>query len=822
MRLRIPFAAFLVVGSLLFAPTASAQLDITSIDPPTGEAGSTLGITIYGGADCVFSAIASQISFEPATGITHTDSVLLASSVISAQITIPDDVQPGLQSVSVTALGSDCFGQDVFEVTCTGCQQARLVSASPQAANFAQTLALTVRGQGTSFDENSELTFSGTGITVDDLTAQDATTLVATITIAAAGINLSGLRDLTVTTGAEVAEGAELFEVLCDDCTQPRLLSVSPGLARVGELVDVTVVAVDTAFDQTSSLSFSEDGIQVDNLVVVDATNLTASLTIAADANEGLRDVTVTTDAEVASGVGLFEVVCDNCSTARIVSVSPDEAYPGTVPQVSITGEGTQFDGSSQVAFAPSGVQVTNLTPISETLLVADLTIEADASLGPRSITVTTGAEQASGADLFAIVEQPLELIPESGLQGQTVPSLTLTGGAGGYTAVTAVDLGEGVAIGGFNAPDDSTLVLSAVNIAIDAPVGRRDLSLSMPGGDRSIPEAFAVLQGAATQLLSISPDHADRGHPGLALELSGENTHFDAQQVELTFSGQGVTATNEQAADATHLSARVRIDTSASEDARDVRVQVGGACDWLMPSACERTELAAAFTVTAPGSLDSADPSELEADGDVDVSISATDGQFVSDNTQLVFEPSDGIEVLSILVTSPDQLVASLRLSADASGVARDVTAVTGTEVAFGQSLVDVHNPQIGSITPAAGFQGTLVRVLIVGIDLPFSAASTVQIDAAGVTVGDVVFDPEYPDRITTGFTIADEAIPGSRQVTVAAGEVSATSVFTVMERPDPSKEGCGCAAEPTGTAWLGLGLLALFGLRFRIARRR
>jgi MYXO-CTERM domain-containing protein len=363
---------------------------------------------------------------------------------------------------------------------------------------------------------------------------------------------------------------------------------------------------------------------------------------------------------------------------------------------------------------------------------------------------------------------------------------------------------------------------LSAVNIATDAPVGRRDLNLSLPGGDRLIPEAFAVLQGGATLLVSISPDHADRGHPGLTLELSGENTHFDAQQVDLSFSGQGITATNEQAIDGTQLSAQVRIDTSAAEDARDMRVQVGGACDWMMPAPCESVELAAAFTVTTPGSLDSADPTELEADGDVDVSISATDGQFVTDITQLFFEPADGIEVLSINVTGPDQLLASLRLSADASGAARDVTAVTGTEVAFGQGLVDVHNPQIERITPAAGFQGTLVPVLIIGIDLPFSANSTVEIDGAGCTVAAVVFDPEWPDQITTEFTITDEAAPGNRQVTVVAGAVSATSVFTVMERPEPPKEGCGCAARPTGTAWFGLVFLALFGLRFRIAHRR
>ncbi len=814
-----PMAFMALVALLLAAPSAGAQTDITQVEPSSGAAGTTLTITITGGLECTFDPVASNVVFLPAEGISVGDMELLDTYVLQAEITIPADTPPGLQTLYITAFGITCIGQDIFEVVCADCGQASLQSISPAAGNAGTSLDVTIQGLNTHFDASSVLSFSGTGISVTNFSAQSATTATATLTLAAGAP--TGAQDATITTGAEVASGTDLFEVLCADCTQPRLVSVSPGSAQAGQTVELTITGQDTGFDGTSSLGISGAGVSVDSLSATSATELLATVTLSADAPEGLRDVTVTTGAQVVTGRDMFEVVCGDCSTARLVSITPSEASPGMAVDVTVEGEGTNFDGSSVLTFDGGGITVDTLTPIDATSLTASLSIAVDATLGSRTARVTTGDEEAVGADLFEVVGQPVNLVPDTGEQGQALGTIVLTGGQGGYTQVTSVDLGPGIVIPGFLAPDDATLELVNVNILPDAPVGRRDLVLSLPGGERTLSGVFAVLQGPDTLLLSIDPDHGDRGHPGLAVELVGQNTHFDAEQVLIGVSGDGVMGAAEQAADATHLTARLVIGASATEGARDVSVQVGGGCDLAVPAPCELTSLPGGFSVTPPGSLDAADPALIEAGQDVSVAFSATDGQF-ADATSLSFDPPEGIEVLDVTVTDADNLVADLRIAPDASGQVRDVTAVTGTEVALGPGLLDVHNPQILTVTPVVGYRGVpVVPITITGIDIPFDDATEVSFSGTGVTPSGYTFDPELPDQIAFVVAIAEDAPIGPRDVTVMAGglEVTAAGAFWVRERPSSDEGGCGCQSH--GPGGLGMILLVLFGLRLRPGRR-
>lgn len=811
-----PLAFMALVALSLMAPIAEAQTDILQVDPSSGPAGQTLTITIHAGLECTFDPVSSNIVFWPAEEIFTNEMSLLDTNVLQAEITIPNQTTPGPQTINVTTYGISCTGVDIFEVLCPTCEQARLLSISPMAGNAGTGLEVTIQGLNTHFDESSVLTFSGSGISVIEFNAQSATTATASLSLAAGAP--AGSQDATVTTGGEVASGRDLFEILCAECTQPRLVSVSPGSAQAGRTVDLTITGVDTSFGGTSTLGISGAGVSVDSLSVASATELLATVALSADAPLGLRDVTVTTGAEVATGRDMFEVVCGDCSTARLISITPSEASPGTAVDVTVTGEDTAFDATSVLTFDGGGITVDTLTPHDATTLTASLSISADATLGLRTARVTTGAEEAVGAGLFELVAQPVSLVPESGEQGQSVGTIVLTGGEGGYTQVSSVDLGPGIVIPGFLSPDDATLELVNVSILPDAPVGRRDLVLGLPGGDRTLAGVFAVLQGPDTLLLSIDPDHGDRGHPGLAVELVGQNTHFDAEQVLIAVSGDGVMGAAEQAADPTHLTARLVIGASSTEDARDVSVQVGGGCDLAVPAPCELTSLPGGFSVTAPGSLDAADPAMVEAGQDVSVAFTATDGQFAADLTSLSFDPPEGIEVLSVTVTDPDNLVADLRIAGDAVGQVRDVTAVTGTEVALGPGLLDINNPQIVTIIPVVGFQGvTVVPFTITGIDIPFDDASQVSFSGTGVTPSGYVFDPELPDQLAFVAAIAEDAPIAPRDVTVTAGgiEVTAPGAFWVMERPSSDEGGCGCHSYGPG-GW-GLALLVLFGLGFR-----
>jgi hypothetical protein len=606
---------------------------------------------------------------------------------------------------------------------------------------------------------------------------------------------------------------------------QMEILSIEPDRAAAGSTIDITITGgADCVFDAfLSEVAFSPaSGVTHSDGELAGPNGLTVTIDIPDDAPLGPQTVTVTTYGIACVGVDMFEINCADCDQPALVAIEPAQAAAGSTVDVTITGSQTHFDADTQLAFSGSGITVESLNAVDATRLDARLSLAADAAAGTRSITATTGDEVAEGADLFTVIEQQWELAPDSGQQGALLPTVTLTGG-GGMSAVSGADLGAGVAIGSLSAPDDATLVLADVAIAVDARVGRRDLTLQLPDGPQVLADLFAVLQGPDTLLLSIDPDHGDRGHPGLAVAVVGQNTHFSAERVFLEVSGSGVVGAVEEAADDTHLQGRLVIAPSATEGPHDVAVQVGGACDLLVPAPCERPVLADGFTVTAPGSLDSAEPDLFTPGESVEVALQATDGQFAAELTELVFDPAEGIEVSSLSVDGPNALRAQLAIADDAPGDVRDVRAVTGTEVALGLELIDIHNPQIRALRPAHAEQGRSgLRVEVAGVDIPFSAETEVAFSGTGITVATVDFEPERPDQVTATIDVTEDAPTGLRDVTVRGAdfELTAAGAFRVMP-PSRGDGGCGCGGRaatgvPPGAGW------ALFGVWLLLTTRR
>lgn len=78
------------------------------------------------------------------------------------------------------------------------------------------------------------------------------------------------------------------------------IASCNPTWGAQGQTIDVAITGADTHFVNTTSVAtFSGTGITVNSTTVTDPTHATANITIAAGAAPGLRDVNVTTNAEV-------------------------------------------------------------------------------------------------------------------------------------------------------------------------------------------------------------------------------------------------------------------------------------------------------------------------------------------------------------------------------------------------------------------------------------------------------------------------------------------------------------------------------------------
>ena len=171
------------------------------------------------------------------------------------------------------------------------------------------------------------------------------------------------------------------------------IASVSPGSAREGDTLDVSMVGYGTNFSPgVSQAAFSGTGITVNSTTVIDATHATANITLDPNATPGPRDVNVITASEVPSPlVGGFTV---EVSEPAIKKCSPTEVVQGHMVDLHIMGSGTHFaQGSSAATISGTGIAVGSTIVHDATHATADITVDAAAPPGTRDINVITAGE---------------------------------------------------------------------------------------------------------------------------------------------------------------------------------------------------------------------------------------------------------------------------------------------------------------------------------------------------------------------------------------------------------------------------------------------
>ena len=401
-----------VTGSALFSVTQAKAQQIISVAPNTGQQDQTLNVVITG-LNTLFNG-QSLVSF--GSGVTVNSVLFNSATSLSVNLTVSAGATPGPRDVTVTTSGNPVTGSGLFSVTATPPQ---ITSVLPSSARQSQTTSVTIIGSNTNFTNLSSVGF-GAGITVNNVVFNSATSLTANITVQAAAT--PGLRDVTVTTSGTPVTGAALFTVLA---SPPQITGVSPNAAPQNQTLSVIITGSNTSFTNQSTVSFGA-GITVNGVTFVNATTLNANLTVQPSAATGLRDVIVTTGGVPLTGSGLFTV---QLAPAQITSVTPGSAQQGQTLNVSITGFNTTFTSGSTANFG-SGVTVNSLTFISPTSLLANVTIAANAGLGARDVTVTTGGIPLTASGLFTITPSPARITsiaPNMGEQGQTF-AVTIAG----------------------------------------------------------------------------------------------------------------------------------------------------------------------------------------------------------------------------------------------------------------------------------------------------------------------------------------------------------------------------------------------------------
>ena len=262
-------------------------------------------------------------------------------------------------------------------------------SCDPDSAARSATLDVVITGAD--FIDATAVSF-GAGIAVNSFVVDNNWQITANITVAANAAG--GHRNVSVTTPSGTGVGLSLFTVLsfaafdCDPWGAYRDDTLDVGINGL-TLTDVTAV------------SFGA-GITVNDFDVDSDTHITANITIAADAAYGMRAVSVT-DPVLGTAVtdDLFEVLM---KTPEIYSCSPSGAYRGDTLDIDING--LFFTGATAVSLG-AGITVNSFIVDPEApdyWIHANITIQAGAALGLRSVSVTTPIATAVALNLFEVL----------------------------------------------------------------------------------------------------------------------------------------------------------------------------------------------------------------------------------------------------------------------------------------------------------------------------------------------------------------------------------------------------------------------------------
>ena len=189
---------------------------------------------------------------------------------------------------------------------------------------------------------------------------------------------------------------------------------------------------------------------------------------------------------------------------ASITSVSPAVGTPGQSFQVSITGLFSSFTQGSSVATFGPGISVGGasegalgpITVISNTSATAQITLDPAASLGARTVSVSTGIEVAVATNGFQVVSPTLSLIsPNTGQQGQQNLSVAITGQYTHFVqGTTKASFGAGITVASLTV-NSATSATALINIASSASIGATNVTLTTGAEVAALANGFTVKQ---------------------------------------------------------------------------------------------------------------------------------------------------------------------------------------------------------------------------------------------------------------------------------------------------------------------------------------
>jgi hypothetical protein len=346
----------------------------------------------------------------------------------------------------------------------------------------------------------------------------------------------------------------------------PSVISLNPASRPVGA-TNATVTVTGTGFAAGATVGFSGTGVTVNSVTVTSGTQLNVSVSVAAGAALGARDVTVTNPGALsATLLGGFTVTA--APLAPVVSALSPNVFGLTSTNVATTITGANFVSGATVTVSGTGVTVAGVAFASATSLRANVSVTSAAALGARNVTVrnpdgTTGT--CTGCLTVGGAITITSLTPTSRAQGATNQSITINGS--GFGTGDTASFGAGITVSSLTI-NSASRVTAVVTVAPTATLGGRTVTVTAPDG-RVATRANGFSVTAAPKITSVTPTSIRRGRLAV-FTVNGSGFQNGAR---LTFSGTGITLNFSGVSGTTSVVAVITVASNAPLGPRTVTI---------------------------------------------------------------------------------------------------------------------------------------------------------------------------------------------------------------------------------------------------------
>jgi hypothetical protein len=237
----------------------------------------------------------------------------------------------------------------------------------------------------------------------------------------------------------------------------------------------VPVTLTGTNFAAGATVGVSGSGITVSGIMVVNATQITATFAIAANAAATSYNVTVTSGGQT-SNSRTFTVSVPPPPTLT-APLSPNQGNLGQTLTVAFLG--TNFiSGATSINFVTGTGVTANVNVANSTTMTATIAIAANASLGWRQLTVTTPGG-TSGVRWFQVFGLPgiTSITPAAGARSSAVTE-TLNGSNFSSDSVVHFS-GTGITVSSQSITNEGQVLTATFTIAANAPTGAQSVTVA-------------------------------------------------------------------------------------------------------------------------------------------------------------------------------------------------------------------------------------------------------------------------------------------------------------------------------------------------------